>query len=152
MKNTKWLCKHFNDLSNEELYEIFRLRIEVFVVEQNCPYQDADRKDYKGFHLMGYDINQTLIAYARILPEGISYKEVSIGRVITSPVARKTGAGKSLMQKAMEIIKEKYGNVAIRIGAQEYLHTFYNGFGFKKVSETYLEDNIPHIEMLFIPR
>jgi len=101
---------------------------------------------------MGYDINQTLIAYARILPEGISFKEVSIGRVVTSPIVRKTGAGKILMQKAMEIIKEKYGNVAIRIGAQEYLHTFYNGFGFKKVSETYLEDNIPHIEMLFIPR
>ena len=152
MKNINWVCKHFSELTAEEIYSILELRTAVFIVEQNCPYLDEDGKDFNVFHLMGYDDKQTLIAYARILPENISYKEVSIGRVVTSPVARKTGAGKALMKKSMEIIKEKFGDVPVRIGAQEYLHSFYKNFGFTQVSDTYLEDNIPHIEMLFIPR
>ena len=169
MKDITWSYKNFNDLTNKELYEIFRLRLAVFVVEQNCPYQDADGKDLKAMHVLGYPSptppagraglplrerahTPELIAYARILPPNISYQEVSIGRVVTSQKARKTGAGKMLMEKSMEIIKNEFGSVPIRIGAQAYLENFYSDFGFKRVSENYLEDNIPHLEMLFVPR
>jgi ElaA protein len=146
--NINWGLKTFNELSVMELYCILQLRAEVFVVEQNCPYLDTDGKDLKCFHLMGYDENGVLIAYSRIVPAGISFKEVSIGRVVSSPKVRNTGAGKALMQKAIEEIKLKYDNVPIRIGAQLYLQKFYESFGFVKTSEEYLEDNIPHIEML----
>lgn len=145
-----WHCKHFKDLTNEELYGIFRLRLSVFVVEQNCPYQDADGKDLKSFHLWG-ERNRNMIAYARILPPNISYKEVSIGRVVTSQKARRTGAGKAVMEKSMEFIKKEFGNVPVRIGAQVYLQKFYEGFGFVREGNEYMEDGIPHIIMLFTP-
>jgi len=146
--NINWGLKTFNELSVMELYCILQLRAEVFVVEQNCPYLDTDGKDLKCFHLMGYDENGVLIAYSRIVPAGISFKEVSIGRVVSSPKVRNTGAGKALMQKAIEEIKLKFGEIPIRIGAQLYLQKFYESFGFVLASEEYLEDNIPHIEML----
>jgi ElaA protein len=149
--NVNWSCKHFKDLSNKELYQIFRLRLAVFVVEQNCPYQDADGKDLKSLHVTGKQ-NDELIAYARIVLPGISYQEVSIGRVVTSKEARRTGAGKILMKKSMECIKKEFGNVPVRISAQSYLQKFYEGFGFKRVSDEYMEDDIPHVEMLFEPR
>lgn len=147
MKNITWSCKHFKDLTNEELYEIFRLRIEVFVIEQNCPYQDADGKDLKSFHVQGQQ-NGKLIAYTRIVPPGISYEEPSIGRVLTSKEARRTGAGKILMTKSIEYLKKEFGDTPIRIGAQEYLKKFYESFGFVKEGDGYLEDGIPHIIML----
>jgi len=143
-----WQLKKFEELSTTELYEILRLRAEVFVVEQNCPYQDMDGKDFKSFHLLGYNENKELLSYTRILPAGISYKEVSIGRVVTSPKARGTGAGKELMNESIKCIEKLFGNVPIRIGAQCYLIKFYSGFGFEIASEEYLEDNISHIEML----
>lgn len=146
-----WTCKHFNELSIHELYEIFRLRMEVFVVEQNCPYQDADKKDLESYHLMGFQKanDQTeLVAYSRILPPGISFPEPSIGRVITSPNVRRTGTGRYLMQESISIVKEKYGDASIRIGAQSYLKKFYEGFGFVSEGEEYLEDGIPHREMV----
>jgi ElaA protein len=143
-----WELKTFNELSVMELYTILQLRAEVFVVEQNCPYLDTDGKDLKCFHLMGYDEKAALIAYSRIVPAGISFKEVSIGRVVSSPNVRNTGAGKALMQKAIEEIKLKFGETPIRIGAQLYLQKFYESFGFVLASDEYLEDNIPHIEML----
>ena len=146
-----WSNKSFKDLTNEELYEISRLRQEVFVVEQNCPYQDADGKDLKSFHVEG-KINGELIAYSRIVLPGVSYKEVSIGRVVTSPKARRTGAGKMLMKKTMGYIQKEFGNISIRIGAQLYLQKFYEGFGFVREGDEYLEDGIPHIIMLYIPR
>ncbi len=148
---TKWKIKHFNELSIEELYQIFNLRIAVFIVEQKCSYQDADWKDLKSFHLMGYDETGGLAAYARILPAGVSFKEVSIGRVITSLKVRRTGTGVELMEEAFRFIAKQFGNVPIRIGAQGYLTTFYSGFGFEIASEEYIEDNIPHIEMLLVP-
>lgn len=169
MDNITWYCKPFEDLTNEELYEIFRLRISVFVVEQNCPYQDADGKDLQSLHVQGHltpspsptSLRQSasqrregegsLIAYARIVLPGISYKEISIGRVVTSPKARRTGAGKILMEKTMEYIKQKFGNVPIRIGAQAYLQKFYEKFGFVREGAEYLEDGIPHIIMIFNP-
>ena len=147
-----WNIKEFNLLSPEKLYQIFNLRIAVFVVEQNCPYQDADGKDINSFHLTGIDERGDLIAYARILPAGIGFDEVSIGRVITSSKARGTGAGKELMENAIRFIAKQYGDVPIRIGAQRYLTKFYSGFGFEIGSEEYLEDNILHIEMLLNSR
>lgn len=143
-----WKIKSFEELTNLELYSIFQLRLAVFSVEQNCAYQDADGKDLKSYHLMGANENEDLVSYARIVPQGISFKEVSIGRVITSNLARGTGAGKEVMQKSIEFIEQKYGPVPIRIGAQCYLIKFYSNFGFQIASEEYLEDNIPHIEML----
>jgi ElaA protein len=143
-----WSIKAFSELSVTELYDIFRLRMEVFVVEQNCPYQDADGKDQYASHLMGRNVDEELIAYARIFPCGITFDEVSIGRVITSGKARSTGAGKMLMEKAITLSRLIYGNQPVRIGAQSYLIKFYKSFGFEVVSEEYLEDNIPHVEML----
>jgi ElaA protein len=143
-----WQLKKFETLSNTELYEILRLRSEVFVVEQNCPYQDMDRKDAGSFHLLGFNDDNELLAYTRILPAGISYEEVAIGRVVTSPKARGTGIGKELMKESIKCVEKQFGAVAVRIGAQCYLKKFYQGLGFKIASEEYLEDNIPHVEMI----
>ncbi len=150
MNEITWTCKHFKNITNEELYEIFRLRLSVFVVEQKCPYQDADGKDFKCFHLWG-EQGGKMIAYARIVPANISYKESSIGRVVTSTKARKIGAGKILMEKSMEFIKKEFGNVPVRIGAQAYLQKFYESFGFVREGDEYDEDGIPHIIMLYTP-
>lgn len=146
-----WTCKSFKDLTNQELYDIFHLRMAVFVVEQNCPYQDADGKDQKSLHVMGR-INGELVAYSRIVEAGVSYKEVSIGRVITSQKARRTGAGRELMKKSMEYIEQVHGPGPIRIGAQMYLQKFYESFGFVREGDEYDEDGIPHIIMLYNPR
>ena len=151
MNEITWYCKHFKDLTNEELYKIFHLRLSVFVVEQNCPYQDADGKDLKCFHLWG-EQNGKMIAYARIVPANVSYKEPSIGRVVTSTEARKMGAGKLVMEKSMAFIKKEIGKVPVRIGAQKYLQKFYEGLGFIREGDEYDEDGIPHIIMLFVPR
>jgi len=139
-------CKAFDDLTPHELYEIMRLRNEVFVLEQLCVYQDADNKDQRSHHLMIKD-NGKLIAYARLLPPGVSYPEMSIGRVISSPEYRRKGAGRLLMQKAIEGCHELFGEGPIRIGAQLYLKKFYESFGFVQAGDMYLEDNIEHVEM-----
>jgi ElaA protein len=143
-----WEVKSFDQLSSSELYKIMQLRAEVFIVEQNCPYQDADGKDPKSFHLMGYNHNHELVVYSRILPQNISYAEISIGRVVSSPKVRGTGAGRLLMEKSLSVIKEKFGNVSVKIGAQAYLKKFYEDFGFVQTSKEYMEDGIPHIEMV----
>lgn len=143
-----WEIKSFDGLANKELYSILQLRAEVFIVEQNCPYQDMDGKDTFSFHLLGNDENGKLIAYARILPADISFREVSIGRVVTSPSVRRTGAGMELMEMALQVAETNYGKVPVRIGAQLYLKNFYERFGFTQVSEMYLEDGIEHVEML----
>jgi len=143
----KWMLVKFDDLSALELYKIMQLRNEVFVVEQNCVYQDADNKDQKGFHFMGWDDN-TLIAYTRILPPGLSYAEPSIGRVVTAPSARKNGIGRELMIRSIAVVKKLYGELPIKIGAQVYLQKFYTSLGFQQTSAIYMEDNIEHIEMV----
>ena len=144
-----WKCKAFRDLSVYELYDIIRLRNEVFVVEQNCVFQDADNKDQHCYHLSGWT-NDKLIAYVRLVPPGISYDEPSIGRVVTSPLERRTGTGRLLMQRAIAECFKTFGEQNIRIGAQLYLKKFYESLRFRQVSDVYLEDNIPHIEMLYI--
>ncbi len=142
-----WKCVSFQELSTEELYQILRLRSEVFVVEQQCLWLDCDNKDQESYHLMGWQEND-LLAYTRLLPAGLSYNEMSIGRVATSPKSRGTGIGKVLMQKSLEEIEKVFGKEPIKIGAQLYLQKFYENFGFTQTSEIYIEDGIDHIEML----
>lgn len=147
--NITWYHKHFKYLSTTELYQILQLRNEVFIVEQNCPFQDLDDKDFKCYHLLGFDTDsQKVMAYTRIVPAGVSYEEASIGRVVTSPLARGGGIGKQLMKKSIELLEELYGGVSIRIGAQLYLKKYYESFGFQQVEEVYLEDGIEHILMV----
>jgi ElaA protein len=142
-----WILKKFEDLTPHELYAIIQLRNEVFVVEQNCAYQDADNKDQESWHLMGWQ-GDLLAAYTRILPPGITYDQPSIGRVVTSPAIRKTGIGKQLMKKSIESVEKLFGKTPIQIGAQLYLKEFYESLGFQQSSEIYLEDGIEHIEMI----
>ncbi len=147
MADINWILKKFEELTPYELYAILQLRNEVFVVEQDCVYQDADNKDLLSYHLMGLKENK-VVAYTRIIPPGISYTEPSIGRVVTSPKERKTGLGKELMEVSLFKIKDLFGNLPVKIGAQLYLKKFYNSLGFITTGDTYLEDNIPHIEMI----
>ncbi len=144
----KWKLNYFKELSTDELYTILQLRNEVFVVEQNCVYQDADNKDSISFHLSGWD-GVNLVAYCRILPPGVSYTEASIGRVVSSPQYRNKGYGKQLMNEAIIHTLAQFECNTIKISAQLYLQKFYEQLGFIKLSDSYLEDNIPHIEMLF---
>jgi ElaA protein len=148
MMKLNWILKKFEALTPYELYDIMWLRNEVFVVEQNCVYQDADYKDQKGWHYMGVDEEGKLMAYVRLLPPGVSYEEPSIGRVLTNPAARGTGVGRVLMQQAIEQCKALFGDLPIKIGAQYYLLQFYSSLGFVQTSAIYLEDNIEHIEMI----
>jgi ElaA protein len=141
-----WTYKSFNELTPHELYAILQLRIEVFAVEQNCVYQDADGKDEASFHLCGWDDNR-LAAYCRILPAGLSYDHPSIGRVVTSIHYRRGGFGKQLMERAIAQTMQQMNDRAIIISAQLYLKKFYESLGFVQSSESYLEDNIPHIKM-----
>ncbi|HCL83625.1 MAG TPA: GNAT family N-acetyltransferase [Chitinophagaceae bacterium] len=146
-----WILKPFEELTPKELYSILQLRNEVFIVEQNCPYQDCDNKDLRAWHLMGMQ-NDQLLAYSRLLAPGISYSESSIGRVVSSPSARKTGMGKKLMRESIAHVRNLFQTDTIRIGAQLYLKKFYESFGFIAEGDTYLEDNIPHIQMLRKPK
>lgn len=139
--------KSFESLTPFELYAILQLRNEVFVVEQNCVFQDADNKDQKSIHLMYWNKTE-LVAYCRLLPPGLAYTEMSIGRVVSSPKYRNTGAGKILIQEAIQQIHQSFGKGPIRIGAQCYLIQFYASFGFIEEGEMYLEDGIEHIEMV----
>lgn len=145
--NLSHTIKSFQELSNEELYAILRLRAEVFIVEQNCPYLDLDNKDQKCYHLMVYD-SQRLAGYCRLLPAGVSYEEISIGRVISAPSHRGTGVGKIVMELGIRYCEELFGAGSIRIGAQVYAKPFYEALGFVAEGEEYLEDDIPHVEML----
>jgi ElaA protein len=141
-----WVFKRFDELSVAELYAIMQLRNEVFVVEQNCVYQDADGKDQQSMHLCGWD-GGNLAAYTRIIPPGLSYAEASIGRVVTAPAYRKTGAGRKLMEESIKNTLNVFDCSSIKIGAQVYLTKFYQSLGFTQSSNEYLEDGIPHIEM-----
>lgn len=149
MQQISWICAFFKDLTLHQLYAIIKLRNEVFVVEQNCVFQDADDKDQKCYHLMGF-AGDELAAYARLVPAGISYEYISIGRIITSLKYRNTGAGKALLHTAISQCNLIFGEQTIKIGAQLYLKNFYESFGFKQISDVYDEDGIPHIEMLRI--
>jgi len=142
-----WSLKKFDDLTPQELYVILQLRNEVFVVEQQCIFQDADGKDPLCFHIMGMD-GATLAAYTRLVPPGISYTEPAIGRVVTAAPARSRGLGRELMKYSIDQCHALFGARDIRIGAQVYLQKFYTSLGFRPIGEIYLEDGIQHVEMI----
>lgn len=142
-----WQCKFFSELTNKELYKILQLRNEVFIVEQNCVYQDCDNKDFKAYHLTAWN-SDLLVACTRLLPIGISYPDAaSIGRVVVSPSSRGQSLGKQLMIKSIEHVYNLFGQVPITISAQQYLKRFYESFSFVKTGGPYLEDGIEHIAM-----
>jgi len=143
----KFIVKTFSELTTDELYAILQLRSEVFVVEQDCVYQDVDFKDQKSLHVIGIK-NDKIIAYTRIFKPGDYFKEASIGRVVVKDTERKYGYGYDLMNASIQAVKDKYNTKKITISAQVYLTKFYTNLGFIKTSEEYLEDGIPHIEML----
>ena len=142
-----WRNKSFTELSNSELYEILALRTEVFVVEQNCPYQECDGNDQVSHHFYGI-LNNKIVAYVRILPPGVSYDSLSIGRVVTGQSLRGKGFGYELMKNAINSCEQQFGKGKITISAQEHLEKYYGTLGFQKASEMYLEDDIPHIKMI----
>ncbi|WP_374442087.1 GNAT family N-acetyltransferase [Epilithonimonas sp.] len=146
MDNLVWKIKTFDEITTQELYAIIKARIDVFVVEQNCPYPDLDNYDQKAIHLWA-ERNGEVLAYCRIFDKGIKYPETSIGRVVTTEKGRGKGLGKQLIQYALEIIENRLHQTEVRISAQDYLLRFYSGFGFLDTGKKYLEDNIPHTEM-----
>lgn len=144
------ILKEFSQLTANELYAILQLRIEVFVVEQNCVYQDLDNKDQVSHHLCIWNDNHELIATCRIVPRTISYHDyVSIGRVVTRLDVRKHGYGKILMVEAIKTCKTLFTHEKIKISAQSYLLKFYSELGFESTGEEYLEDGIPHTAMVY---
>jgi ElaA protein len=146
-----YLCIPFNQLTRLQLYDILRLRSEVFVVEQTCTYQDLDGKDIQDdvHHLMLYD-NEKLIAYARLLPTGLSYSTPSIGRIIISRPARSKGLGRKLIKECLQRTFSLWPTCNITIGAQRHLTSLYEEFGFTEVSQPYLEDGIMHVDMMTV--
>ncbi len=142
-----WKIKTFNELSNVELYTILNERTAVFVVEQNCPYLEVDGKDIESYHLFAEKEGE-IVVYARLLPAGISYTQASIGRVLVKKDYRGQGHAQDLLNKAIAFIHDELKEPAIKIQAQSHLEKFYASFGFKSISSEYLEDDIPHIDML----
>jgi ElaA protein len=139
--------KTFSEISTTELYAILQLRSEVFVVEQDCVYQDIDYKDQKAIHILGYK-NEKLIAYTRIFKPGDYFNDASIGRVVVAENQRKFGYGFVIMQHSIKAVKEYFNETTIKISAQKYLKNFYESLDFEQIGEEYLEDNIPHIPMI----
>tara|TARA_B100002003_G_C14017565_1_gene490807 strand:- start:421 stop:858 length:438 start_codon:yes stop_codon:yes gene_type:complete len=139
--------KKFNELSLSELYQILQLRSEVFVVEQNCVYQDIDGKDDKALHIIG-EVNGEIVAYTRCFDKGFYFEESAIGRVVVKDNQRKYGYGHQIMKASIKAIKDHFGTENIKLSAQQYLIKFYESHGFTSIGEGYLEDGIPHIAMV----
>lgn len=144
----EYVLKEFNGLSLDELYQIIQLRLEIFVVEQDCVYQDLDGKDKVAYHLFVKDDDE-IVAVLRILPENVSYDEMAIGRIVVKKSHRGQGIAGAMMKRAMDFIVKDLGKNKIRLSGQAYLVDFYTNLGFKRVSDEYLEDGIPHFEFLF---
>ena len=142
-----WQLKTFEQLTKDELYTIIKERINIFVVEQSCPYPELDDLDQGSFHLF-FEQEGEIRAYCRILPKGLKYTEVSIGRVIVKESYRRMGIASELMRNAINYVEKELNEIQIKIQAQDHLREFYGTFGFKPISETYLEDGIPHVDML----
>lgn len=144
----KWQIKKYKELTPDEIYEILRIRNEVFISEQKCPYVDVDGKDKNSYHLFLSE-GKSIIFYSRILEKGVSYDEISIGRVLVNSKFRGKSFARMGLNKAIEFIENKLNENIIKISAQAYLKKFYGSLGFHEVSEVYLEDEIPHIEMVY---
>jgi len=136
--------KTFEELTTEELYEILKLRVDVFVVEQECPYEELDGKDMDAYHVIMRD-DQGIQAYTRVLQPGVSFKEAAIGRVIARK--RRCGLGTAVMEESIRVVRDRMDSPGIRIEAQVYARKFYEQFGFEQSSEEFLDVGIPHIEM-----
>ncbi len=145
--NLIWKIKTFEELSKDELYKILKERVNVFIVEQDCPYPELDDYDQKALHLWA-ESDDEVLAYCRIFEPGIKYREASIGRVLTNLNYRNLKLGRILITFAINTIETRFRNSAVRISAQDYLLRFYNDFGFQDTGKKYLEDDIPHTEML----
>lgn len=144
----KWILYHkLSDFNPEHLYEVVKLRQDIFIIEQNCIYDDIDGLDYESIHLLLFSGNDTLIGYLRIVPPGIKFDEVSLGRIAIRKSYRGKGLGKKLIEKGLEFAKER-GETSVKIEAQAHLEKLYTGLGFKKVSKIYSVDGIPHIQMI----
>lgn len=143
----QWQLSFFDDLNSSETYQLLRLRSEVFVVEQNCVFLDMDNRDQQCWHLLGWE-GHLLTAAVRLVPPTVIYDEMSIGRVVSSPLSRGKGMGRLLMETAIAESYKLFGKNPIRIGAQLYLEKFYASLGFSKAGAVYLEDGIEHVEML----
>lgn len=139
--------KYFNELTTEALYDLLQLRSEIFVVEQDCVYQDLDGKDQKALHVLGYEHNQ-IVAYTRLFKSGDYFEEASIGRVVVSKDKRYLNYGIEIMKASIATIESEFQEKNIKISAQSYLKRFYEKFGFQQVGEAYLEDGIPHMAMI----
>jgi len=150
MSKLAWEVKTFQQLSPNQLFDLLQLRVDVFVVEQRCAYRELDEYDRhpEARHLSGRNEVGQLIAYARILPSGLRYPEVNLGRFVVRTDSRKQGVGHQLLQTALQEITRYWPKTPIRISAQDYLQKFYEQYGFVRVSEVYLEDGIPHVEMV----
>jgi len=147
---TSYFWLSFPELTTSQLYDLLRLRQEVFVVEQNCPYLDADGLDQQSLHLLAYaGTRQQLIGYLRCIQPGVKFEEAALGRLVTAEAVRGSGVARQMMQEAIELAARRYPQIGIRISAQLYLEKFYTDLGFQTVSEPYDEDGIPHIEMLY---
>ena len=149
--HVSWQWSRFSELTVENLYAVVQLREAIFVVEQNCPYPDADGRDPKAWHLLGWrpeKAGRTLVAYARIFEPGVRYDEASIGRIVTAGQVRGTGLGRTLMAEALRRIELLAPNEPVKIAAQRRLENFYVGFGFRTISAPYEEDGITHVDML----
>lgn len=147
MNDLHWTLQPFSALTATQVYDILQLRSAVFVVEQQCVFQDIDDKDPACFHCCGWE-NEKLVAYTRLLPAGLAYENCSIGRVVTAIEVRKRGIGRQLMKKSIQACQQLFQSPAIEIGAQLYLEAFYNSFGFVREGQVYLEDGIDHIHMI----
>lgn len=144
-----WQFKHYNDLSLNEFHDILALRIKVFVVEQNCPYQELDGKDKKSYHLICRNGKGELVGTMRILPQGVAYEDVGFGRIVLDESARGEKEGHQMVEEALEFCKAEFGDVPIYLSGQKHLEAFYNKHNFKSTGKEYLEDGIPHVEMCF---
>lgn len=144
----QFYCKRFDELSTVELHDLYALRAEVFVIEQDCVYQDIDGKDPESLHVLGF-VAGKLAAYARILDQGLSYTDYSsIGRIVVSPALRAQNLGHLLVDFAVKAAQKEYSKAPLKISAQAHLEKFYNAHQFKATGEAYLEDGIPHIGMI----
>jgi ElaA protein len=151
--NLSWQIKHYSELTTNEFHDIIALRLKVFVVEQNCPYLDLDGKDKKSYHLICKDGFGRVVATARILPPGLAYPETAIGRVVTDELVRGKGVGHDLMRECMKFITDEFGaDAPVRLSAQKHLEGFYASHGYVSTGKEYLEDGIPHVEMIFTPK
>lgn len=143
-----WIIKKFDELNAKDIYNILTLRNEVFIVEQNCVYMDCDYKDFNSYNLF-LEQNGEIVAYLRVLEKGVSYDQISIGRVAVKKDFRGEGLSREMMLKAINFIENDLNETSIKIQAQSYLINFYTSLGFKPISDEYLEDNIPHIDMIY---